>query len=307
MGAPIDAILGALDAGMTAIDTAPLYGYGESERAIGEASIPRQVAVLTKVGLRWDDAHGEVLFRDGARVVRKDSRPESVLLEIERSLGRLRRSSLDLVQVHHRDRRVPLAETMGALGEAVRSGAVKRVGVSNFSAEDSREAKRALGEVPLVGVQSPYSLLAREAEKEGLRAASEAGLAFLAYSPLAQGLLSGAYGPEREVHDWRRTLPLFSVRSRTAIRDAIDGVVRPIARARGATVSQIALAWVIARRGVTCAIAGGTNAAQARESAGAMAITLDERELATLDRTFRKVRVDRGTGLRARVRTLLGR
>lgn len=304
----------AVECGITAIDTAPLYGFGRSERLIGRALAPMRARprVLTKVGLRWDDTHGEAFFtaRDadgGPLVVRRDSRPESVLLEIERSLERLRVDAIDLVQVHQRDRSVPIGETMGALRDAVRSGAVRHVGVSNFGAAEVAESIVALGDVPLASLQSPYSLLVRDVERDGLRAARAAGVGFLAYSPLAQGLLTGAYGLDRALRsdDWRSTLPLFSTRSRSAIARAIDDVVRPIAHRHGATPSQVALAWVIAQLGVVTAIAGASSVEQVRENARAMRLHLEPGELATLARAFRDLPVERGGGIVARARGAL--
>lgn len=315
-GRRVEVIRAGIDAGVAAIDSAPLYGFGRSERVIGRAlrGLGRRPLVFTKVGLRWDDTHGEPLFRSRDEqgtpiVVRRDSRPESVLLEIERSLERLRIDALDLVQVHHRDRLVPIAETMGALRDAVRSGAVRHVGVSNFSAAEIAESIAALGDVPLASAQSPYSLLVRGVENDALRAARVRGVGFLAYSPLAQGLLGGTYGPERALRDgdWRAELPLFSVRSRAVITRAIAEVVRPIAERRSATPAQIALAWVIARPGVTSAIAGASSAAQVRENAGAMRLHLEPGEIDTLDRAFRALRVDRHPGLASRARDLVRR
>lgn len=287
----------ALEAGVTAIDTAPLYGFGRSERLVGRAiaDVRPRPRVLTKVGLRWDcpSAHGEPLFtardeRGEPIVVRRDSRPASVRLEIERGLERLGVDALDLVQVHQRDRKVPIDETMGALRDAVRAGKVRHVGVSNFSGREVEEARRALGDVPLASLQSPLSLLDREVERDGLAAARRIGAGFLAYSPLAQGLLGGAYGPERSLRDgdWRAELPLFSVRSRAEIAGALRDVVRPIAARRGATAAQIALAWVLARPGVSAAIAGASGEAQARQNAEAARIALDAEELAALERAF---------------------
>lgn len=315
-------IRAALDAGVTAIDTAPLYGFGRSERVVARAIADRRPRpwVLTKVGLRWDDpsGHGEPLFTTRGEhgeelVVRRDSRPESILLEIERSLERLGVPQLDLVQVHQRDRRVPIDETMGALRDAVSAGTVRHVGVSNFSAREIEAAHAALGEVPLASLQSQLSLLSRDAERDGLPVARRVGAGFLAYSPLAQGLLGGGYPPERALRsdDWRRELPLFSARSRTAITAALRDASAPIAARHGATLSQIALAWVLARGGVSAVIAGASSEAQARQNAEAARISLEPSEIALLDATFRKLRVDRELPRRSRiaqrVRRSLGR
>jgi aryl-alcohol dehydrogenase-like predicted oxidoreductase len=317
-GRRVAVIEAAVEAGITAIDTAPLYGLGSSERIVGRAlaRLRTRPLVLTKVGLRWDDAseHGEPLFRtkgaDGtALVVRRDSRPESVLLEIERSLERLRASPIDVVQLHHRDRRTPIGETMAALREAVRGGSVRAVGVSNFSPAEVEEAKAALGDVPLASVQEELSLVARGAIGTTLAAARKHGLGFLAYSPLGRGLLGGGYGPERALAqgDWRRELPLFSDRSRAAIARALEEVVRPIARRYGTSPPAIALAWALAQNGVTAVIAGASSEEQARENAKAGALRLDASEMSRVDAAFAKLPKERFARVKRIVKRALRR
>ena len=168
-------IRAAVDRGLTALDTAPLYDFGRCETQIGRAlrGVPRdRVQLLTKVGLRWHgESHGRVLFAfddaQGRRVeVRKDARPESVRWEVEQSLQRLQMECLDLVQVHHPDVDTPIAETMGELLALKAQGKLRYIGVSNFSAEQVLAAQAALGDEPLCSLQSDYSLLRREIEAE---------------------------------------------------------------------------------------------------------------------------------------------
>ena len=158
----IELFIEAFESGFRAFDTAPLYDFGGAEKQLGRAldSIPREkVLVLTKVGLGWDgDAHGDVLFEyaddsGNMRSVRKDSRPESILQEVDRSLDRLGLETLDLVQIHHPDRKVPLVESMGALLDLMHEGKLRHIGVSNFSPQEVNAAQEALGEVPLATVQ----------------------------------------------------------------------------------------------------------------------------------------------------------
>jgi aryl-alcohol dehydrogenase-like predicted oxidoreductase len=295
----------ALAAGIDTVDTAPLYGFGRSERLVGRviARLGARPAVLTKVGLRWDDAHGEVMFRarddDGRElVVRRDSRPESILLEVERSLERLRVDRIDLIQVHHRDRLVPLGETMGALRDVVQSGAARAVGVSNFTVAEIDEARRALGTVPLASLQSQYNLLARDVEQHELRAVRERSIGFLAYSPLAQGLLGGGYGPERKLRsdDWRASSALFSERSRAVIRAAIAGSIGPIAMEHRAGIAQIALAWLIAQPGITSVIAGASSPRHAQQNAASASLRLSVEEIERISRAFSKLPVDHDAG-----------
>lgn len=270
------ALAAANSAGIDAIDTAPLYGFGASERIVGDwlKRSGARATVLTKVGLVWDapDGHGDVLFQthDAAGeplVVRKDSRPRSVLAEIDRSRERLGLEKLALVQVHHRDVHVPIDETMGALLDAWRAGSVAAIGVSNFDAADVEIAARALerlseGAVRLSCVQGRYNLLSREVERDVLGVVHARGLGFLAYSPLAQGLLSGAMGPDRVVSDWRAQTPLFAPSNRREIHAAIERELSPLARRHGVSVPALALAWVLSRERVTAAIVGARDATQ---------------------------------------------
>jgi aryl-alcohol dehydrogenase-like predicted oxidoreductase len=302
--------------GLCAIDTAPLYGFGSSERAVGRllAELPTNARpeVYTKVGLRWEDARGDVLFAaqvDGRElVVRRDSRPEAVIRDVEGSCERLGLERLALVQVHHRDPHVPIAETMGALADLHRAGRVGAIGVSNFSPEDVAEAARALGPIPLASLQSSLSLLELGA-RSSLHAAQTVGAGFLAYSPLAQGLLTGAHGPDRTYPpgDWRAGTPLFSTRSRARIAEALARVVDPIAQAHDATRGQIALAWVLHQPGVTAVIAGASSATQAAENVRAATIGLSSRELATLERAFARLGSRETAPLLARVKRTFDR
>jgi len=249
------------------------------------------VGALTKVGLVWGAPEGQadVLFqtrdeRGAPLVVRRDSRPRSVLAEIERSRERLGLERLALVQVHHRDARVPIAETMGALVDAWRAKKLDAVGVSNFSASDLEEAARAVaklsgGELALSCTQGLYNLLARDAERDVLSVVRARNLGFLAFSPLAQGLLTGTIGPEREIRDWRAQTPLFSIASRRVIRSAIDREIAPLARRHGVSPGAIALAWLLDREPVTAAIVGARDATQLRGSLDALRLVGDARAI----------------------------
>jgi len=298
-----DALLDhALAEGVTSFDTAPLYGFHGSERYLGSYAKRRGVAlnVFTKVGLRWDDTHGDVLFAatvDGQlRRVRKDARPESITLGIEGSCERLGVSKLPLVLVHHRDKRVPIDETMGALVDAWKRGRVGAVGVSNHNAADVEIAARAVhkaseGKLALSCTQDLYNLLNRDAEKDLLRVNHLRGLGFLAFSPLAQGLLSGAMGPARVLNkdDWRGGMPAFSRSSRTLIQSVIERDVEPLARRHGVHISAVCIAWVIAQPGVSAAIVGARDRSQLREWLAAATLQLNERELARIGDAFASI------------------
>lgn len=294
----------ALEAGIDAIDTAPLYGFGASERIVG-AWLRRSgapIRIFTKVGLSWDgpDDRGDVLFEtrddEGRRiVVRKDARPSTILREIEQSSERLGVETLDLVHVHHRDPRVPLDETMSALVDAWRAGQLRAIGVSNHHAADVETAARAVvrfsdGRLRLSAIQDRFNLIHREAEPEKFAVARARGVALLAYSPLAQGLLTGAFGPSRTVQDWRAHLPEFSQRSRRIIDATLARTLIPLGRRYGVTPAAIALVWVLQRDGVTAAIVGARDKKHLDASREALALVerggLDTRELDALARAF---------------------
>lgn len=313
----IETIHAALDAGISAIDTAPLYDFGRAEEVLGRALAGRRdrVQILTKVGLRWDDPRGNVHFhfRDQAgreQSVRRNSRPDSIRLEVERSLGRLQVEVLDLVQVHQPDLTTPIADSMGALADLLRAGKLRAIGVSNYSAAQMREAQAALGDIPLASNQVHYSLLERWPEIDVLPLAREARMGILAYSPLEQGLLAdrmrdAALPPE----DGRRHHPLFHPHNHARIATAIDASLAPVAQARGVSVAQVALAWLLAQPGLSAVIAGASTVEQVRRNAAAAELALREDELRAIRAAFEALRLDRyaGQGIATRARGLARR
>ena len=311
----VDTLHAAIDAGISSFDTAPLYDFGRCEDLLGRALAGRreQVQILTKVGLRWDDPRGEVLFRfrDEAgrkQAVRRNSRPDSIRLEVERSLARLRVDALDLVQVHQPDPGTPIAETMGALADLLRAGKLRAIGVSNYSAAQMREAQTALGAIPLASNQVHYSLFERWPEAGVLPLAREAQVGVLAYSPLEQGLLAGRLRIEDlPAEDGRRQNPLFHPHNLARLSAAIEAALAPVARAHGATVPQVAIAWLLAQPGLTAVIAGASTPEQVRHNAAAAALTLHGEELSAIRAVFEALRLDPYAGKsvseRARLQT----
>ncbi len=277
----VRALHAAFDAGVTTVDTAPLYELGRSEEIVGRAVRGRDVAILTKVGLRWDGQHGDLLFAfpDGGRTieVRKDSRPESIRWEVEQSLRRLGVSVLDVVQIHHHDPHVPVEESIGALLDLRTEGKLRAIGVCNFGVEALATAKAALGDVPLASIQDRYSLLAREVEASVLPWARERGVPALAYSPLAEGALVGPRGLSAD--DPRRDSALFTRANHARLLDVLDTYLRPVAHRHGASIAQVALAWVAGQPGVGGVIVGASHEAQARANARVGSIALSEIEL----------------------------
>ena len=313
------AIHAAFAAGVTSFDTAPLYGFGRSEEVLGSALADRraQVQILTKIGLRWDTTFGRVLFEttgpDGVRrVVRKDSRPASLREEVEQSLRRVGVDAIDLLQVHQRDYETPVAHTMATLAQLQREGKIRAIGVSNFSLRDTAEAAASLGALPLGAVQLEYNLISRRIEADVLPWARSRSVGVLAYSPFAQGVLAG-----RQLHatappsDWRRGSVAFSPANIGIINEALERSALPIARARGVSLAEVSLAWLLAQTGLTAVVAGASTPEQATTNPRAAELRLAPEELRGLTSALRDLPLVRASSpprpVLARVRSLLSR
>ena len=277
----------AIDLGITCIDTAPAYGMGHSETLVGRAVFGKRdrVTIATKCALRWDCTEGERFFdtkdNDGKpQVLYRNLRPASIRYECEQSLRRMRIDHIDLYQCHWPDSTTPIDDTMGALLDLQQQGKIRAIGVSNFSADLMRQC---LQTAPIAGSQPPYSALVRGAEAEVLPFCRENGIGVLAYSPLAQGLLTGKVSVDREFPegDLRRTKPLFTRENRVKVVKMLEQV-RPITEAHNATFGQVFLAWLVAQPGMTTALAGARNEAQVRENAQAGDLQLSDDEVATI-------------------------
>jgi aryl-alcohol dehydrogenase-like predicted oxidoreductase len=297
-------IRASIDAGVTSIDTAPVYGFGRSEEVLGRAllGLRDQVQILTKVGLRWDLEEGSHYFDtndvDGqARSIWRNLRPESIRHEVEQSLGRLQVDHLDLVQCHWPDPSTPIPESMGTLRDLVHEGKIGAVGVSNFSPEQMREAQAALGDVPLASDQPAYSLLDRRIEGGVLPWCREHEVGVVVYSPMARGLLTGRVTMARTFpdNDGRSQDPRYHPINRRRILDALDKV-EPIAAAHGITLANLSVAWVLNQPGVTAALVGARDAGQAVENAKAASVHLSEEDLGCIDDVFGDLRLDRRPG-----------
>ena len=297
-----EAALAALAAcpehGCHTIDTAPVYGFGHSEELVGRAIAGRreEYVLLSKCGLRWDSEEGEPFFESADAAGRKrrvfrNLRPDSIRLECERSLQRLGVDAIDLYQLHWPDPTTPVEDSLGACAELVAEGKVRAVGVSNFDPALLERARAALAPLPLAVLQSRYSLVFREEERSGLPWVREAGVGFLAYSPLAQGLLSGKVGPERRfpAGDERSGRPEFAPANRARIAAALESAILPAARAHDATPAQIALAWTAAQDGVSCVLAGARDARQVAENAQAGSLQLTRDQVDSIDRAFQEL------------------
>ena len=264
----IAAIRAAYDAGITTFDTAEAYGNGHSEKIVAKA---------------LSDVRDRVVY--ATKVFANHLRHEQVIKACERSLKNLATDMIDLFQVHwpsgsFNTPKVPIEETMYALTKLKTQGKIRAIGVSNFSRTQLDEASK-YGEI--VSLQPPYSLFWRHVETDAMPYCVENGITVLAYSPMAQGLLTGKFGPEHTFGkgDHRAKNRLFQHEIYRTVLAALDQL-RSIAENYSCTLGQLALAWVISHPG-TCAIAGARNVEQATLNAAAADITLSNDDLAQMD------------------------
>lgn len=295
----IATIHAALDAGLTTVDTAPLYHFGLTETLLGEALRGRpDVQVLGKVGIRWDDgAQGEVMLRTEVDrrplVARKDSRPAAVRRDVEESLRRLGRERLDGCQVHHPDAHTPLADTIGELLRLREEGKVGAIGVSNMSPGQLDEVQAALGSVPLSSHQLEFSLLHPQGRAD-LDAASARGVGTLVYSPLHRGALCGGLARRSRLHahDPRRRRGPFVQPNARRIDAALAHAVGPVCDRTGHTVAEVVLAWVLHQPNVDAVVVGVSSPEQARSVVRAEAVRLRPDEVDHIRWTFAGLALD---------------
>jgi aryl-alcohol dehydrogenase-like predicted oxidoreductase len=269
-----DTVIGAmrsgLDAGMTWIDTAEVYGKGVSEGLVGRAVADRrdQVLVATKVGPAPEGS---------------GFRPDEVRAGCEASLGRLGIDAIDLYQLHWPDETgVPIEDTWGAMSELRDAGKVRFIGVSNFDREliERCEAIRHVD-----SLQQEFSMLALD-DRDLIRWCGEHGTGVVSYGPLGFGLLTGKISRDQAVSasDWRRTEDDGPFRDENLDRDfTVVEALRPIADRLAITMAQLALGWNVAQPGVTSAIAGSRDPDHARDNAAAGDVDLDEKTLAEIE------------------------
>ena len=265
----IAAIRAALDTGQTWIDTAEVYGQGRSEELVGRAIAGRRDEVLLFTKVAPDD--------EGSGI-----RPDEIRSAIHGSLRRLGTDHVDLYQVHWPDERIPVEETWGAMAELVAEGLARRIGASNF---DRALVERCLPIHPVASVQNELSLLCRDDTSELLPWLAGQGIGYLAYSPLASGLLTGRITADTTFadDDWRRDE--FSPDRLAEVAPRIERLAA-IAERLELTAADLALAWILHQPGVTGTICGTLSAANARRNSAAGDIQLDLAVVAELDEAF---------------------
>lgn len=264
----IAAIRRAHDLGVTLFDTAEMYGWGEGEKLLGQAVAPfrDQIVIASKFGLT----------QDGGR----NSRPEHVREVLDNSLRHLGTDTIDIFYQHRPDPQVPVEDVVGTLKELVEAGKIRYIGLSEAEEDDIR---RAHAVHPITVLQSEYSLFTREVEPL-LPVLEELGIGFVAYSPLARGFLTGAVKPRSAyaADDFRQWADWWAPEHYDANARMVQQLTA-LATDKGVTLSQLALAWLLARRDDIVPIPGSRNPERVAQNIAAADIDLNADDLAQID------------------------
>jgi aryl-alcohol dehydrogenase-like predicted oxidoreductase len=269
----------AIELGVTFLDTADMYGPFTNEQLVGRAIHDRRdrVVLATKFG-NVRGADGSFIGIDGS--------PEYVRRACDASLKRLNVEVIDLYYQHRVDTNVPIEETVGAMGELVAAGKVRYLGLSEAAPSTLRRAHKVH---PIAALQTEYSLWSRDPEDEILPACRELGIGFVAYSPLGRGFLTGRFRSPSDFPegDWRTMNPRFQGENFTRNLELVRRV-ETIAKAKGRTPAQLALAWLLAQGPDIVPIPGSRVRARVEENAAAAAIELSRADLEELEAAFPK-------------------
>lgn len=287
----IRAIQTALDCGINFIDTAPMYGFGHSEEVVGKAIAGRrdEIVLASKCGLRWDAEQGNFYFESEGRSIHRFLHPDSIRYEVEQSLKRLNTDRIDLLQTHWQDPTTPIEDTMATLLDLQQEGKILSIGVSNIQ-PDELERYCKVGTV--ASAQEKFSMFDRDIEEALIPYCVEHKVAILAYSPLAQGLLTGKITPKRIFNegDVRNMRPRYSVENRRKVAAMLDEF-QPIADDLSLTLTQLAIAWTISHHGITHALCGARTPEQAIENAKG-AVRLSNETQAQMDAAIARVHLE---------------
>jgi aryl-alcohol dehydrogenase-like predicted oxidoreductase len=264
----------ALDLGVTFLDTADMYGPFTNERLVGTAIRGRRDSVV--LATKFGNVRGE----DGAFLGINGS-PDYVRRACDASLTRLGVETIDLYYQHRVDRTVPIEDTVGAMAELVRAGKVRHIGLSEAAPGTIR---RASAVHPIAALQTEYSLWTRDPEGELLSVCRDLGIAFVAYSPLGRGFLTGRYRTPGDLpqDDWRRNMPRFQAENFERNLHLVTALERIAAR-KGCTPAQLALAWLLAQGQDIVPIPGSKRRSRVEENCAAVNVVLTSEDLSELD------------------------
>jgi len=291
----IESIRASIDYGVTTLDTAPFYGFGLSEKMIGQAikGYDRsKIQVLTKFGLVWDGSNqgnGDYFFdaEEGGKTtpIYKYASKASVIKEVEASLQRLQTDYIDLLQIHWPDSTTPISETMEALDILIQQGKIRAAGVSNYNLTQVKEARQTLD---IVSNQVGYSMLNRNIEKDLVPYALDNQLGLIVYSPMERGLLTGKYFQEATLKESDHRNGYFQQFDLKKIAVFLQALT-PLAKEKRASLAQLVLRWTSLQPGISVVLAGARNAQQAIDNAKAMDINFTHEERAYMQTELAKI------------------
>jgi len=265
-------LLRALELGVTFFDTAALYGFGSNEELLGRVLSPHRskFVLASKCGMQGVN---------GKRVI--DGRPATLKQTCSESLRRLRTDVIDVYYLHRWDKCVPIEESVGALAELVREGKIRTIGLSEVSAATLRKAHAVH---PIVALQNEYSLWTRNAELGALEACRELGVAFVAFSSVARGFLTGTLRDpsQLDARDLRRNMPRFQPETYKANLELLDAYAA-LAHETGCTMAQLGLAWLLSRGEHVIPLTGTTKIAHLEENLAAADVGLSREIVERLD------------------------
>ena len=281
----IAVIRSAVERGVTFFDTAEVYGPFANEELVGEALAPfrGRVAIATKFGFAPNPD-------DGGKWTALDSRPEHIKQVAEASLKRLKVEAIDLLYQHRVDLNVPIEDVAEAVKDLIQQGRVKHFGLSEAGA---RTIRRAHAVQPVTAVQSEYSLWWRQPEESILPTLEELGIGFVPFSPLGKGFLTGTINEATkfESTDFRNVVPRFTAENRKANQALID-LLTQFAEQKKATLAQIALAWLIAKKPWIVPIPGTTKLHRLEENLGAANLELTPEDIREIESASSKIKVE---------------
>ncbi|MBO9690646.1 aldo/keto reductase [Chryseobacterium sp.] len=274
----------ALDLGVNFWDTADMYAAGENEKLISKVLVPNRdkIFIATKFGFRFKDGTAS---HSGAPGTYFDGSPEWIRQAVDLSLQRLKIDTIDLYYAHRIDPNVPVEETVGAMAELVKAGKVKYLGLSEASAESIIKANKIH---PIAALQSEYSILTKDVEKEILPTIRELGISLVPYSPLARGLFTNIYDAQNlGDDDFRKSLPRYQqeyLENNTKLANEIN----EFAASKGVKGTQLALAWVLNQGDDIIPIPGTKRIKYLEENIAAVNIELSQSDLDTIDAILKK-------------------
>lgn len=285
----------SIELGITSIDTAPIYGFGESELIVGEAikSESRdKLQILTKYGLRWNETRGIFYFNSEDNQgkplsIYKNASKDSIIYECEQSLKRLGTDYIDLYQIHWPDSSTSISETMEAISLLIQQGKIRAAGVCNYNVELLEES---LKSNIIVTNQIPYSMVKREIEKEIVPFCVSNNIGILAYSPLQRGILTGKITPDFQFKkgDNRPDTPYYKKENIIRINEFLKQI-KPMANERKITLSQLVINWTLQQTGIVSALVGARNESQVEENAKSAEFRLSRVEINLINKELNRL------------------